>query len=84
MPVQAETALLLFGASHHWGCDHNRYSCDYQEFNPGLGIELSRQTDSWGKVFARIGSYNDSYGEQTGYLPLAYDKTGNWTTRHGG
>lgn len=70
MPVQAETALLLFGASHHWGCDHNRYSCDYQEFNPGLGIELSRQTDSWGKAFTRIGSYNDSYGELTGLFTI--------------
>lgn len=70
MPVQAETALLFFGASHHMGCDQNRYRCDYREFNPGLGIELSRETNSFGKVFARIGSYSDSYGEQARLLTM--------------
>lgn len=70
MPLRAETALLLFGASHHWGCDQNRYSCDYHEFNPGLGIEISKQTDNLGRIFARVGSYSDSYGDQARLFTL--------------
>lgn len=70
LPLHAGTALLFFGASRHWGCDQNRDSCDYREFNPGLGVEVAKQTDNWGKVFARLGRYRDSYGVQANFFSI--------------
>ncbi len=31
---------------------------------------MAKQTDNWGKVFARVGFYRDSYGDQANFFSL--------------
>jgi len=56
----ADTSLLVFGASKHNGCDQTKYKCDFEQFNPGLGIEWSPSEHWWGRAFLRGGIYSDS------------------------
>ena len=75
----ADTSLLVFGASKHFGCDR---SCDFQEFNPGVGLELSSPTVDWGRPFVRFGAYRDSFGDMAGFaaggLRNDWPLSGDW------
>ncbi len=61
----ADTSLLIFGASQHYGCSTK---CDYKEFNPGLGVEFSWPTEESGRPFVRLGGYRDSSGDAAGFV----------------
>ncbi|MGL6072316.1 hypothetical protein [Craterilacuibacter sp.] len=62
--IAAAPALLVFGASLHGSCNPQRYQCDLNGFNPGLGLEWNFEpTWAGGRLLARTGAYRDSYAE---------------------
>ncbi|AZN37308.1 hypothetical protein [Iodobacter ciconiae] len=66
--VFADTAMTIAGLSKHFGCKKKKNnSCDYNEINPGLGIEWSNKTQDWGRPFVRAGIYKDSYSDTAIY-----------------
>ncbi|TCP14583.1 antimicrobial peptide resistance and lipid A acylation protein PagP [Crenobacter luteus] len=66
--AQADTALLIFGASKHSGCDKKNEKCFFNEFNPGLGLEWSPAEYTWGRPMVRAGSYKDSFSKAAYFL----------------
>ncbi|QBC43662.1 hypothetical protein [Iodobacter fluviatilis] len=67
----ADYSLLIDGVSKHFGCKKNRHNpCEYNEINPGLGIELSSKTSNWGIPFIRAGAYKDSYSDAAAYAAM--------------
>jgi len=70
--AQADTSLLLYGASKHNGCDKSKYKCKFEQFNPGAGLEWSPFEEWWGRPFVRGGAYSDSEKK------FAYFAAGGW------
>ncbi|MCX7205325.1 MAG: hypothetical protein NT086_04940 [Proteobacteria bacterium] len=67
----ADVAMTVNGLSKHFGCEKKKGNpCDYNEFNPGLGIEFSTKTQDWGKPFVRVGAYRDSYSDTAAYATV--------------
>ncbi|RXZ42525.1 hypothetical protein [Crenobacter cavernae] len=75
--AHADVSALVFGASHHGACDSSRFSCDFNQSNPGLGLEWSPGETDWGRWLVRGGTYHDSYREQAYFLAGGWRK--EWT-----
>ncbi|MFB0823669.1 hypothetical protein [Chromobacterium violaceum] len=70
--VQADVSILVPFASKHYGCDHKKHTCDFHQFNPGLGLEWSPQEYGWGRPIVRAAGYSDSGAK------FAYFVAGGW------
>ncbi|MFN3986161.1 MAG: hypothetical protein ACK4KV_11750 [Rhodocyclaceae bacterium] len=62
-PLQAETWLVLSGASHHFRQDER----DWREVNPGLGLEVRSARPGWEEVYYVGGYFRNSYDKHALY-----------------
>ncbi len=57
LSVQAETWLVISGASHHFRQEER----DWREVNPGLGLEWSAKRPDWKSLYYVAGYFKNSY-----------------------
>jgi hypothetical protein len=74
-----DLSLIIHGASIHSDCEKptNKKSkkCDFNGFNPGLGLEwVFLGNQDTGKLALRGGMYRDSYEKTAGYAGFSYRK----------
>lgn len=84
--AESNISMLVHGSSIHTGCvkglGKKAKECNFNAFNPGLGIDLAVAGDqNTGKLSARAGAYYDSLREMAYYVGGAYIK--DWDIYHG-
>ncbi|WP_421201892.1 hypothetical protein [Aeromonas enteropelogenes] len=72
-------SILIHGAAIHSDCSKGKgpksKTCDFNNFNPGLGLAWTFWGDNdTGKLAVRGGAYKDSFSEMAVYGGLSYRK----------
>lgn len=74
-----DLSILIHGAAIHSDCTKGKgkksKTCDFNNFNPGLGLAWAFWGDNdTGKLAVRGGAYKDSFSEMAVYGGLSYRK----------
>lgn len=77
--VADDLSVLIHGAAIHSDCTKGKgkksKTCDFNNFNPGLGLAWAFWGDNdTGKLAVRGGAYKDSFSETAVYGGLSYRK----------
>jgi hypothetical protein len=70
----SQVELTLAGVSCHYQARENEYGEKYNEFNPGLGLRISRLANQRNYVYGEAGFYRDSYSFNTYYGGIGYQR----------